>query len=141
MGEARALLEQNTTSWNAHDSAAWVGSFHPDAELVGPGVSGSAADLADTFWSIWQDAFPDNEVHVVGLFEDGATGILQAEFHGTQTGPMNAPGQTIPATGRRVTLPFVLVNRFDDGGRTTHFTLYFDRAELLEQLGVLPVPG
>ncbi|SFP82592.1 hypothetical protein SAMN05660464_4339 [Geodermatophilus dictyosporus] len=114
--------------WSAHDPAAWVGSFRPDAQLVGPGVSGSAAE-------------PDNEVHVVGVFEGGATGILQAEFHGTQTGPMNAPGQSIPATGRRVALPFVLVNRFDDGGRTTHSTLYLDRAELPEQLGVLPVPG
>jgi hypothetical protein len=140
MGEARALLEQNTKHWNAHDRAAWVGGFSPDAQLVGPGVSGSGAEMAGTFYAIWQDAFPDNEVHVVGVFEDGATGILQAEFHGTQTGPMNAPGQTLPATGRRVALPFVLVSRFD-GGKTTHFTLYFDRAGLLEQLGVLPAPG
>ncbi|HLK95373.1 MAG TPA: nuclear transport factor 2 family protein [Nocardioidaceae bacterium] len=137
MGEARARLEQNIQHWNAHDSASWVAGFSPDAQVVGPGASGSGTEMARTFYSIWQDAFPDNEVRVTDIFEDGATAILQAEFRGTQTETMHAPEQTIPATGRRVNIPFVLINRFD-GGKTTAFTLYFDRAELLEQLGLLP---
>jgi hypothetical protein len=92
--------------------------------------------MARTFYSIWQDAFPDNEVRVTDIFEDGATAILQAEFRGTQTETMNAPEQTIPATGRRVNIPFVVINRFD-GGKITQFTLYFDRAELPGQLSLL----
>lgn len=112
MGEARARLEQNIEHWNAHDSAAWVGDFSPDAQVVGPGASGSGTEMVRTFYSIWQDAFPDNELRVIGIFEDGATAILQGEFHGTQTETMNAPEQ--------------------------QFTLYFDRAELLGQLGLLP---
>ena len=137
MGEARARLEQNIKSWNAHDSAAWVGDFSPDAHVTGPGASGSGTEMVRTFYSIWQDAFPDNEVRVIDIFEDGPTAILQAEFQGTQTETMNAPEQTIPATGRRVNLPFVVVNRFD-GGKIKQFTLYFDRAELLGQLGLSP---
>ena len=74
------------------------------------------------------------------IFEDGATAILQAEVWGTQTETMNAPEQTIPATGRRVNIPFVTINRFDDG-KITQFTLYFDRAELLGQLGLLSAPS
>ena len=137
MGEARVRLEQNVQHWNAHDSAAWVGDFSPAAQIVGPGASGSGTEMVRTFYSIWQDAFPDNEVRVTDIFEDGATAILQAEFRGTQTETMNAPEQTIPATGRRVNIPFVVINRFD-GGKITQFTLYFDRAELLGQLGLLP---
>ena len=137
MGETRARLEQNIQHWNAHDSAAWVGDFSPDAQVVAPGASGSGTEMVRTLYSTWQDAFPDNEVRVTDVFEDGATAILQAEFQGTQTGTMNAPDQTIPATGRRVNIPFVTINRFD-GGTITQFTLYFDRAELLGQLGLLP---
>ena len=137
MGETRARLEQNIQHWNAHDSAAWVGDFSPDAPVVAPGASGSGTEMVRTLYSTWQDAFPDNEVRVTDIFEDGATAILQAEFQGTQTGTMNAPDQTIPATGRRVNIPFVTINRFD-GGTITQFTLYFDRAELLGQLGLLP---
>jgi predicted ester cyclase len=115
MGETRARLEQNIQRWNAHDSAAWIGDFSPAARIVGPGASGSGVDMAGTFYSIWQDAFPDNEVRVTDFFEDGVTAILQAEFRGTQTEVMNAPEQTIPGTGRRVNIPFVTINRFDDG--------------------------
>jgi predicted ester cyclase len=140
MGGTRALLEQNIQHWNAHDSAAWVGDFSPEATLRGPGAAGSGAETARMFYSIWQDAFPDNQVRVVNVFEDGATTILQAEFEGTHTATMNAPGQTIPATGRRVTLPFVTIDTFD-GDKMTQFALYFDRAELLEQLGLLPAPA
>jgi predicted ester cyclase len=96
--------------------------------------------MARTLYSIWQDAFPDNEVRVTDIFEDGATAILQAEFGGTQTETMNAPEQTIPATGRRVNIPFVTINRFADG-KITQFMLYFDRAELLRQLGLLSGPS
>jgi len=137
MGETRARLEQNIQHWNAHDSAAWVGDFSPDAQVVAPGASGSGTEMVKTLYSTWQDAFPDNEVRVTDIFQDGAAAILQAEFQGTQTGTMNAPDQTIPATGRRVNIPFVTINRFD-GGTITQFTLYFDRAELLGQLGLLP---
>ena len=74
------------------------------------------------------------------VFEDGATAILQAEFRGTHTEAMNAPEQTIPATGKRVDIPLVTINRFDDG-EITQLTLYVDRAELLGQLGLLPAPS
>ncbi len=140
MGEARTRLERNIRHWNAHDSAAWAGDFSPAAHIVGPGASGSGIEMARTLYSIWQDAFPDNEVRVTDIFEDGATAILQAEFGGTQTETMNAPEQTIPATGRRVNIPFVTINRFADG-KITQFMLYFDRAELLRQLGLLSGPS
>ena len=96
--------------------------------------------MVKTFYSIWQDAFPDNEVQVINIFEDGGTTILQAEFHGTHTEAMNAPDQTIPASGRRVNIPFATIDKVD-GGKITEFTLYFDRAELLGQLGLLPTPA
>jgi len=139
MGETRTRLEQSVQHWNAHDSAAWVGDFSPDAQVVAPGSSGSGTEMVRTLYSTWQDAFPDNEVRVINIFEDGATAILQAEFQGTHTGTMNAPDQTIPATGRRVNIPFVTVDKFD-GEKIAQFTLYFDRAELLGQLGLLPTP-
>ena len=140
MSEARTVQDQNIQHWNAHDSAAWVGDFSADAKVVGPGAAGTGTEMVKAFYSIWQDAFPDNEVRVNHIFEDGGTTILQAEFQGTHTQTMNAPDQTIPATGRRVSIPFVTVDRID-GGKIAEFTLYFDRAELLGQLGLLPVPA
>ena len=137
MGEARTLEEQNIKAWNDHDSSGWVGDFSPDAELAAPGVSGSGIDMVRMFYFLWQDAFPDNQVRVGAIFEDGATAILQADFVGTHTETMTTPDQSIPATGKRVSIPFVTLSRFA-GGKVVNFALYFDRAELLGQLGLTP---
>ena len=51
--------------------------------------------------------------------------------------PLGVTASEVGTTGRRVNIPFVTINRFD-GGKITQFTLYFDRAELLGQLGLLP---
>src|SRR5688500_20286028 len=105
MGETRARLEQNIQHWNAHDSAAWVGDFSADAQVVAPGASGSGTEMVRTLYSTWQDAFPDNEVRVTDIFEDGATASLEAQSQGTQTGTTNAPDPTSPATPSRGNVP------------------------------------
>lgn len=140
MAASRALLEQNLSRWNDHDAPGWTGDFSAGASLVAPGASGSGTEMVGMFYSIWQDAFPDNQVRVVAIFDDGDSAILQAEFVGTHTETMTTPDQTIPATGKSVILPFVTVNRFADG-KITDFALYFDRVELLGQLGLMPAPA
>ena len=54
--------------------------------------------------------------------------------------PLGVTASGVGTTGRLVNIPFVVINRFD-GGKITQFTLYFDRAELLGQLGLLPAPS
>ena len=141
MGEARTLTENYVKVWNDHDAAGWLDSFSADAALVAPGgVSGSGAEMVNMFYALWQDAFPDNQVRVVAIVEDGDMSVLQAVFEGTHTSTLNAPDQSIPATGKRVSVPFVNVNKIG-GGKLTNFALYFDRAELLGQLGLMPGPA
>ena len=65
-------------------------------------------------------------MRVVAILEDGDTAILQAVFEGTHTAVLNAPDQPIPATGKRVSIPFVTLNTFS-GEKITNFALYFDR--------------
>jgi hypothetical protein len=43
---------------------------------------------------------------------------------------MDTPDQSIPATGKRVGIPFVTLSKFARG-EVVNFALYFDRAELL----------
>jgi ketosteroid isomerase-like protein len=46
------------------------------------------------------------------------------------------PAGTVEATGRSVTLPFVMIYR-TNGESITGMRLYFDQMELLTQLGVI----
>ncbi|MGH7488535.1 MAG: hypothetical protein ACREMY_23495 [bacterium] len=50
-----------------------------------------------------------------------------------------APGGSIPATGRRVTIPLVSVLGVA-GDRFTSIAVYFDQMEVLTQLGLAQAP-
>lgn len=101
--------------WNEHDAEGWVGDFAATARVSGPGASGTGVEMASAFYSVWQDAFPDARIRDERILEDGDTGTLQAVFTGTHTATMNAPDQVIPATGRSVSLPFVVISRYESG--------------------------
>jgi predicted ester cyclase len=136
VGTARDLLEANVRTWNDHDEASWVDQFSSDATFRGPGgMSGSGTEMARTFYHIWQDGFPDNQVRIVRIVDGGDAAVLEAVFEGTQTNALNAPGGSIPATGKRVAIPFVTVQGFAND-RFTTFALYFDQMELVTQLGL-----
>jgi carboxymethylenebutenolidase len=52
----------------------------------------------------------------------------------------------VPATGRKVVLPHVVVMGFDEAGRVAYEHIYWDQASLLVQVGLLdpallPVAG
>ncbi len=136
MGTAGDLQDANITAWNDHDEASWVDQFSPDATFRGPGgVSGSGTEMATTFYHLWQDAFPDNQVRIIRIVDGGDVAVMEAVFEGTQTDALDAPGGSIPATGKRVAIPFVTVQGFAND-RFTTFALYFDQMELLTQLGL-----
>jgi hypothetical protein len=61
--------------------------------------------------------------------------VLDGVFGGTHTAVLNAPGGSIPATGRCVTIPFVSVLGAA-GDRFTSIAVYFDQMQLLAQLGL-----
>jgi predicted ester cyclase len=135
MGDAREAGERMPRLWNGHDISGWTDLF-ADAELSGPGLKGSGAETARTFYSVWQDAFPDTQVRVRGLYEDGDTVIQEAIFEGTHTGTFNVPGRSpIEATNKKVSLPYTAIATVQNG-KVQRFTLYFDRAELMSQLDV-----
>lgn len=56
------------------------------------------------------------------------------------TGPLITPEGELPATGRRVTVPFALVGTTRDERLATVHN-YHDRLEFLAQLGLMPAPA
>jgi ketosteroid isomerase-like protein len=73
---------------------------------------------------------------VIATHEDGDTLIQEAIFEGTHTGTFNVPEQSpIEATNNKVSLPYTAIITVQDG-QIQRFALYFDRAELMSQLGV-----
>lgn len=140
MDNVRTLQEDQIRNWNNHDEASWVGLFSPKATFTAPGgVRGSGIGAAKTFYHIWQDAFPDNQLKTLQIIEGKDAVVLEGVFEGTHTATLNAPGGSIPATGQRVAIPLTSVLRVA-GDRFTSFAVYFDQMELLTQLGLTQAP-
>jgi predicted ester cyclase len=70
------------------------------------------------------------------LFAEGEKVLLRYTFHGTHQGQWRG----IPPTGKPVTLTGMLIYRFEDG-KIVEGWENADNLGLLQQLGVIPVPG
>ena len=136
-GDTRSLIERDIELWNARDHDGWMAAFDLHRlEMQAPGGMRLAGrDAADTLWSTWNDAFPDNRLEVIAIHADDRGGVHEGRGIGTHTGTLRGGAGEIPATRRRVDLPFTGIYEFDEG-KITSFHLYFDQAELLGQLGI-----
>jgi steroid delta-isomerase-like uncharacterized protein len=84
----------------------------------------------------WKQAFPDGRGTVLGAYADGPIAVLEIEWEGTNTGPMETPdGSQMPATGRSGRVRAVQVMEIRDG-RVTSNHHYFNLLTLMNALGV-----
>lgn len=81
-------------------------------------------------------AFPDFRIEVVQLITDGDSVVLCWRCTGTHKGDF----QGIPPTGKTVIVEGVSVGLVKDG-RVSQERVFFDRLNLLQQLGVAPGQG
>ncbi len=139
MGDPSDVAERGLQAWRSRDVEAFAATFAEDATLTAPGgVQLRGRDGASQFYSVWNDAVPDNDINIERRHACGSVVVEQGVFSGTHTGDLAAPnGQVVPATGLSVSVPYVEV--FDiEGGQVAATRLYFDQVELLTQLGLMP---
>ena len=100
-------------------------------------VSGIEAFLA--FVSGFKQAFPDLHWDVREFVEGPGIVVVEGVVLGTNTGPMIGPTGLLPATGRRVELPFCDIWKVRNG-RIVENRIYYDQVTFLAQLGLLKSP-
>jgi steroid delta-isomerase-like uncharacterized protein len=79
----------------------------------------------------WAKAFSDGRITKPQYIDAGEIVITQFVVEGTNDGPFAG----MPATGRRITLPFCEIVHFDRQGRTVSGSCYYDQLTILTQLG------
>lgn len=137
--DAERYIDGAVETVNARDWDGYGAFFADDVAMRFPGaidgsVSGRAARV-DFVKGIIR-AFPDGKISRVRVFGMGEWGCCQFAFEGTNTGPLGGPdGTDTPATGKRAAFPYCVVARFRDG-QIVEFDEYFDRLEMLGQLGL-----
>lgn len=138
-GDTRSLIERDVEMWNARDREGWLAAADlRRLEVRAPGgLSLRGQDAAETIWSTWHDAFPDNRLEITAIHADDRGGVQEGRFIGTHTGTLRSPVGDIAPTNSTVDAPFSNVLEFDKG-KITSSHLYFDQMELLRQFGVAP---
>lgn len=127
------IVRRYAAAWNARDPSRLAATFRPggtyeDPSSGGPLDTGGLARYAGGLW----DAFPDL------TFEEGdyrETAPGEVVFRWTMRGTNRGSLRGLPPTSRTIALPGVdLITACDDGIQKV--VGYFDRATLMEQLGL-----
>jgi predicted ester cyclase len=141
MADLKALLERGNQQFNEHDAEGLLEYYRDDSEFEAPGgMNLRGADQIRSFLQGWFQGFPDCKVRVTNRIITGSTAVEEGVFSGTHTGVFPTPMGDIQPTGRSVEGKYIDVYEFD-GEKVVRDHLIFDRLELLEQLGLLPVPA
>jgi steroid delta-isomerase-like uncharacterized protein len=86
--------------------------------------------------TMYRSAFPDMRVTIEDLVAEGDKVAARWSVTGTHRGELMG----IPATGKRVTVTGIEINRFAGGKLVEHWES-FDQLSMMQQLGVVPAPG
>ena len=122
---------------NAHRFDEAIGFFaRPRYDLV---ATGEVYDGAGPLGGLMQEnvtAFPDCRYDFTELHYADDAVVVEDSFRGRHEGPWRG----LPATGRRVDFPMLIVFPFD-GDRMMGERIYFDLSTVLRQLGVARDPN
>jgi predicted ester cyclase len=141
MTNPKDLVERGTKLFNAHDVEGLLDLYAPHAEVhASGGMVAKGRTEIKKFTQSWIQGFPDVKLHSERLLVSGSTVIEEGIFIGTHTGAFPTPMGDIPPTGRRVEGPYVDIFDFE-GEKIVRDRLVFDRMQLMEQLGLAPVPA
>lgn len=80
--------------------------------------------------------FPDEHISVNMAFADGNMLAAHLTLTGTQEGPIGP----FPATGKKATVEFLGILRFE-GGKVAEMWVEWDNLNMLSQLGLFPPPS
>jgi steroid delta-isomerase-like uncharacterized protein len=144
MSPARELLDRLTDAYNRHDVDGIRALYAPDA-TVNDGPLDAAIATHERFFGF----LPDIKAELRAAAAEGALVIAEMTLHGTNTAPLplgvvhraiaGTDAERLPATGRTVGIPVVLVIEVD-GGRIASERQHYDSFTFLGQLGLLPDP-
>jgi predicted ester cyclase len=135
--DALALVQNALRLLDERRMDEWEQTMTPDAIFVAPGAKLQGRAQIRQFTEGFQRAFPDVSHRIDRVLAAGNTIVFEGTFSGTHNGVLRTPGGEVPPTGRRVEARECQIVTLDEDGLAVSFSTYFDRFEMMEQLGLL----
>jgi len=137
MAEARDISDRYTEAINAHDATAIGALYADDGVFSEPAGEIRGREAIVQYWGRLFAAFPDLNGRDEFKAESGDTAINEWSFSGTNSGPLETPEGTMPATGKRVAFRGCDALTVRDGRIQSH-RAYYDQLGFMTQLGLVP---
>lgn len=123
-------------AWNKHDAAAVDAATADDMvfhDITAPKDQGKkeASETTKGFWK----AFSDSKLSTSSIWGAGDYIVLIGTFEGTNDGDF--PAMHLKKTGKKVTVPFMEIDRLE-GGKFKETWLFYDGGAFAAQLGLMP---
>lgn len=113
--------------------------YSEDADMSDPtGKYKGKAQIVQSF-KVWNTAFPQGTAEVTNQISQGEQVASEVVYKATHTGPLVMTSGTIPATNKPIELKVMLIQSFRDG-LIQRERAYFDKAGLMQQLGITTPP-
>jgi steroid delta-isomerase-like uncharacterized protein len=126
------MLAYNAKDWDAA-RASLSSDFVYDEIATNRKTQG--ADQAIQLWQGWAAAFPDSRATFHREIASGNTVVFEVSWQGTHQGPLETPGGSIPATGKRIDVRACMAFEVEND-RAKVQRHYFDMMTLLQQIGM-----
>ena len=109
-------------------------------EEIGTGQRAEGMDEYMQLLEGWQQAIPDGAATIRRTVESGDTVVMELVWKGTQSGDLQTPGGTVPASGRQIEVEATMWSDFE-GDKVRQTRHYLDVMTLLQQLGATSEPS
>jgi steroid delta-isomerase-like uncharacterized protein len=119
--------------WNDQDFALLRELGSPDYMYRVPGKEEVHPDGLPQYVARLHAAFPDLNNTIEAQIAEAGTVVTRGTTRGTHLKPLGE----VPATGKAIAVPWVMITRFAEG-RVVEDCEYYDELLLLQQLGVAP---
>jgi steroid delta-isomerase-like uncharacterized protein len=131
-----ALLDREAAAWNAHDPDGVAACYAEDAELLDVGLPEPVRGREAIRESVagYLAAFSDFHVEVDEAIVSGNRAAQEWTVTGTNDGELMG----LPPTGKRATTHGCGVLEVGDDGLVRRAANYWNAAELMQQLGLMP---
>jgi len=132
------LVAEHIRLENAHDLTGLMGTFGDQAAYDDEpwGDHRRGIDAVKDYYETLLTAVPDLRIEVVGQHLAQDTIIVEVVISGTHLGDWRG----VPATGRKISFPLCGIYTFDSSDRIARERIYYDRMEVLKQIGLMHDP-
>ena len=133
-----ALVEEHVRRENAHDLPGIMETFGTRAYYDDEPWSEhhEGRDAVHAYYADLLASLPDLRIEIKNCVAAENGVVIEVQISGTHDGPWRG----LPATGRRVSFPLCGVFEFDDAGKLAGERIYYDRAFVLQQIGLFRDP-